>query len=366
MTEVLNKYKKRLSFWIVGLPMILALVYFLFFAADRFVSESVISVKQSGEVVPSPASGLAAMFGATPPSREDTLYLREYIRSLDMLKHLQARLNLRQAYEAERLDPLYRLYAGTSQEWLHWYFGNRVEIIFDDLSGLLKLRVQAFDPVLAQAINQEILAQSERFVNEVSHRMAREQMAFAEAELLKARDRYQAAKARLVAFQNRHKLLDPIAQAQAQVSLSSQLEGQLAQKETELKALLGYLQEDAYQVVSVKQQIAALKSQLEQERGKVASGQGGRLNTLAAEFQNLTLDVGFAEDAYKAALSAVETTRIEASRKLKSLVVVSSPGKPEVAEYPQRFYDLVTLLLGLTLFYGIVRLVIATVQDHRD
>lgn len=366
MTEILNKYKKRLSFWIVGLPMLMAMVYFVFFAADRYVSESVITVKQSGEVVASQVSGLAAMFGATPPSREDTLYLQEYIHSLDMLKHLEAKLKLRQAYEAEQLDPLYRLYAGTSQEWLHWYFGNRVELIFNDLSGLLKVRVQGFDPAFAQAMNQEILAQSERFVNEVSHRMAREQMAFAETELLKARDRYQAAKSKLVAFQNRHKLLDPLAQAQAQATLASQLESELAHKETELKTLLGYLQEDTYQVVSARQQIAALKSQLEQERAKVASGQGGRLNTLASEFQNLTLDVGFAEDAYKAALSAVETTRIEASRKLKSLVVVSSPAKPEVAEYPQRFYNLVTLLLGLTLFYGIVRLVIATIQDHRD
>lgn len=366
MTEILNKYKGRLSFWIVFLPMALAAVYYLFLAADRYVSESVISVKQSGDVVASPASGLAAMFGATPPSREDTLYLQEYIRSLDMLKHLEARLQLRKAYEAEHLDPIFRLYAGTSQEWLHWYFDRRVELVFDDLSGLLKVRVQAFDPGFAQAVNQEILAQSERFVNEVSHRMAREQMAFAEAELLKARERYQAAKARLVAFQNKHKLLDPLAQAQAQATLATQLEAELAQKETELKTLLGYLQEDAYQVVSARQQIAAIKSQLEQERAKVASGQGGRLNTLAAEFQSLTLDVGFAEDAYKAALSAVETTRIEASRKLKSLVVVSSPGRPEVAEYPQRFYNLVTLLLGLTLFYGVVRLVIATIQDHRD
>ncbi|MCP5279533.1 MAG: capsular biosynthesis protein [Thiobacillus sp.] len=363
---MLNKYKKKLSFWIVGLPMVLAVAYYLLLAADRYVSESVITVKQAGDSVPSPITGLATMFGANPPSREDTLYLQEYVHSLDMLRHLEAKVALRKAYEAESLDPIYRLYAGTSQEWLHWYYTQRVELVFDDLSGLLKVRVEGFTPEFAQVVNQEILAQSERFVNEVSHRMAREQMAFAESELLRARERLQTAKSRLIAFQNRHKMLDPLAQAQATATLATQLESELAHKETELKAMLGYLQEDAYQVVSLRQQIAALKSQLEQERQKVASGQGGRLNSLASEFQNLALDVGFAEDAYKAALSAVETTRIEASRKLKSLVVVSSPAKPEIAVYPQRFYNLVTLLLGLTLLYGVVRLVIATIQDHRD
>jgi capsular polysaccharide transport system permease protein len=283
-----------------------------------------------------------------------------------MLKHLDAKYNLRQAYAEAGLDSVYRLYAGTSQEWFHWYYRNRVEVVFDDLTSLLTVRVEGFEPEFARLVNAEILAQSERFVNEISHRLAREQMAFAEGEMLKAKQRYQAAKASLVAFQNKHKVLDPLAQAQATATLSAQLESEIAHKEAELKTLTGYLQENAPQVVLLRSQIAALRSQTDKERGKVASGNGSRLNTIASEFQNLTLEAGFAEDAYKAALTATETTRIEASRKLKSLVVVETPAKAEIALYPQRLYNLVTLLVALTLLYGIVRLVIATIQDHRD
>ena len=43
-------------------------------------------------------------------------------------------------------------------------------------------------------IANAILKESERFVNEVSHKAAREQMAFAEKELLKAKERLQNAK----------------------------------------------------------------------------------------------------------------------------------------------------------------------------
>jgi capsular polysaccharide transport system permease protein len=71
-------------------------------------------------------------------------------------------------------------------------------------------------------------------VNEISHRLAREQMAFAETEMLKSRERYQTAKSRLTAFQNRHKVLDPLAQAQATATLTAQLEGEIAHKEAEL------------------------------------------------------------------------------------------------------------------------------------
>jgi len=364
---MLQRLKTSLAFWIIAVPMVLAILYYAVLAADRFVSEAKITVRQSGDSGTADVSGLALMMaGVNTASREETLYLRDYIHSLDMLKHLDAKYNLRQAYAGAGLDPIYRLYSGSSQEWFHWYYRNRVEVVFDDLTSLLTVRVEGFEPEFARLVNAEILAQSERFVNEISHRLAREQMAFAEGEMLKAKQRYQAAKSTVISFQNLHKVLDPVAQAQATATLSAQLESEVAHKEAELKTLTGYLQENAPQVVLMRSQIAALKAQLDKERGKVASQDGSRLNTLASEFQNLTLEAGFAEDAYKAALTAMETTRIEASRKLKSLVVVETPAKAEIALYPQRFYNLVTLLVALTLLYGIVRLVIATIQDHRD
>ena len=364
---MLHRLRTSLAFWIIGVPMLLAILYYAFLAADRYVSESKITVRQSGDAASAEVSSLALMVaGVNTGSREETLYLRDYIHSLDMLKHLDAKFKLREAYDSKKIDPLFRLYAGTSQEWFLRYYRNRVEVVFDDLTGLLSVRVQAFDPALAQKVNAEIIAQSERFVNEISHRMAREQMAFAETEMLKARERYQTAKNRLIAFQNKHKVLDPLAQAQATATLSAQLESEIAHKEAELKTLTGYLQENAPQVALMRNEVAALKAQLDKERAKVTSQNGGRLNTLASEYQNLLLDAGFAEDAYKAALTAMETTRIEASRKLKSVVVVETPAKAEIALYPQRLYNLVTLLAILVLAYGIARLVIATIQDHRD
>lgn len=364
---MLDKAKKSLFFWIVVAPMVVATVYFTFIAADRYVSESIVTVRQSGDMAASALSGLGVVLGGlNTPSREETLYLKEYIHSLDMLRHLDGKLNLRKAYESEKLDPIYRLWGGTSQEWFLRYYRNRVEVLFDDITGLLSVRVEGFEPAFARAVNAEILGQSERFVNEISHRLAREQMAFAESELRKAGGRLHDAKAKLLAFQNKYGIFDPLAQAQAWASLSTQLEAEIARKEAELKAMLGYMQETAPPVVGLRNEIAALKAQTHTEQQKVASAKGGRLNRLAAEYHNLAIEAGFAEEAYKSALASVETTRIEASRKLKSLVVIESPAKPEIALYPKRFYSLLTLLVALTLIYGIVLLVIATIRDHRD
>jgi capsular polysaccharide transport system permease protein len=283
-----------------------------------------------------------------------------------MLKHLDGKLNLREAFGAAPLDGFFNLYGWTSQEWFREYFQSRVEVVFDDASSLLTIRVEGFEPAFAHALGTEILAQSERFVNEISHRMAREQMAFAEHELQKSRERYQLAKTQLIDFQNRHNLLDPVAEAQAAVSLGSQLEADLARLEAELKNLLTYLKDNAHEVVSLRNKIGALRDQLELERSKTASNDGNQINTLASEFQSLSIEVGFAQDAYKLALSTVENARIEASRKLKSLVVIESPTLPEIAIYPRRLYNLATIAIALTLLFGIVRLVVATIKDHQD
>ncbi len=358
---------KRIALLIIGLPMLLAVIYYSFIAADRYVSESMITVRQAGDSGGSAIPGVAMMLaGVNPASREETLYLQEYVHSMDMLRYLEDTMKLREHYQSEKLDLLYRLFSGTSREWFMWYYRNRVNVVFDDLTGLLTIHVQGFDPAFAQSLNRELLAQSERFVNEISQRMAREQMSFAEQELEKSRARLQEAKAHLLAFQNKHNLLDPMAQAQAMASVSSQLEAEITKLEAELKNQLSYLQDDAHQIIALKNQIDALKSQLTKERKRLASREGERLNTLAAEFHNLTLDAGFAEDTYKLSLAAVENARIEASRKLKSLVVIESPTLPEKAIYPRQFYNLLTLFIVLLLVYGIVRLVMATIEDHRE
>lgn len=359
-------HPRRLVGLIIVLPLLLGFLYYAFFAADRFVSESIITVRESGDNE-SARSNLAALFsGANPPSRAETLYLIDYIRSMDMLKHLDKELGLREAYGAAPQDLFFHLFSWTSQEWFLEYFRNRVEIMLDDRSSLLTIRVEAFDPDFASTLATEILAHSERFVNEISHRMAREQMAFAETELQQARERYQVAKTRLIEFQNSHNLLDPVAQAQAAISLGSQLEAEIARLEAELKNLRTFLRDNAHEVVSLRNKVGALREQLEIERTKSTSQEGNRINTLAAEFQTLSIEVGFAEDAYKVALTAVESARIEASRKLKSVVVVESPTRPEIAIYPRRLYNLLTLAIALMLLYGIIRLAIATVRDHQD
>lgn len=358
---------KRLKLLLIALPVLLALVYYTALSADRYVSESIVTVRQANQDAGALPGTALMLAGITPPAREDTLYLRQYIHSLALLKRLDAELGLRAHYEAQTLDPFYRLWGDASQEWFLDYYRARVEVTFDEVASLLTVRVQGFEPAFAQQLNAAILRESEAFVNAFSQRIAREQMLFAETEREGAAGRLQTAKAAVLAFQTKHRLLDPMAQAQASGALVAELQANLTRQETELRALRSYLNENSFQIQTLRNQVQATTRQLDAESRRVTQGQNdGRLNEQAARFQDLTLQAGFAEDAYRLALTAVENARIDATRKLKSLVVIEPPGQPETAAYPRRLYNIVTLLIVCCLLYGVARLAVATIREHQD
>lgn len=359
--------KMRLA--VIGIPWLLTAIYLFVFAANRYESESMVTVRQEGAPMslPSGVDSLSAMFGSTLASREDQYMLEAHILSMDMLLQLEEKLHLREEFSAPKLDFIFALSENATAEEFLKYYRNRISVSVDDSSGILTTRAQGFTPEIALAINREVVDLSEQFINESSHRLARDQMAYAESELRNARAKLDDVRSRILKFQEEHGLLDPAAQATARTGLTAELQSMLARHEAELKGLQAYLNDDAPQVNALQAQIAGIRQQLQDEQlGSVANSEGKSLNEIAGEYQELLAELEFQSDAYKGALTGLETARIESTRKLKSLVLVESPVLPESAAYPRRIYSLVALLMGLTLLYGILRLVVATIEDHME
>ena len=360
---------RNLRIAVLFVPLLASGFYLFVLAADRFVSESVVMVRQEGSAtrVAGGAAALSAIFGTGAASREDQYMLQAHILSIDMLRQIDEALDLRAEYSSPRLDFVFNLPKDATQDEFLKYYRNRISIDVDDGSGLLTIRTQGFHPEIALAVNESVVAISERFINESSHRLAREQMAFAEAELKKARQQLDEVRDRLIKFQEKHGILDPTAQAAANTGLTAQLQAMQARQEAELKGLQAYLNDDAPQVKALQAQVEGIRKQLETEnRRGITSVDGVSLNVLAGEYQELLAELEFVSDAYRGALTALETARIESTRKLKSLVLVDSPTLPESSEYPRRLYTLLALFMALTLVYGVGRLVVATIEDHQE
>ncbi|EHU1054516.1 capsule biosynthesis protein [Campylobacter lari] len=367
--DLLKKFKNLKilnSFKIVLILTAFVIFYYVFIAANRYVSESVLSVKSttgdSGAI-----TGIAALLTNNSFSSEDIIFLKSYIHSLDMLNILEEKIQIRELYQKQKLDFFYSISSSADQEDFLKYYQNRVKIIQENsANGLLRVEVEGFDPQSAHLIASTIVKESEKFINEISHKAARDQMQFAEGELLQFKKRYQKAKDELLAFQNKYGVFDPLKQAEGTLKLIAELESKIAAKEAELLMMQSYINDNAPQIVTIKSEITALKKQLQKEKSKVSSPKSSqKLNDLAAKFQDLTIEAGFAESAYTAALKAYESARIEALRKIKQVVIVQSPSLPQSAKYPEALYNILTAFMILSLIYGIVKFIKMIIEEHR-
>ena len=346
--------------------MALLIIYLAVFSQPRFVSESKVAVKRPNEI-DSASLNVGLLLGASNPSSvEDSLYLKEYINSPDMLHILDKRLNFHQAFGQSGWDFFYHLPKQMTQEQLLNYYRQRISVNYDEKSGLLDIQTQGFTPEFALAFNHAVLQESERFINELSHRISREQMKFAEEQLQQARQKLNTSKQALIAYQNNHNILDPLASAEAATALVNTLLAKKIEMEADLRNLLTYLRSDAPQVVSAQNAIKSLQSQIDLEQSKITAPEGQKLNSMAVDFEEIKSQVTFDADVYALTLKAIEKTRIESARKLKTLATISSPQRPQESTFPDVPYLLASWLLVCCLLFGVTRLLLAIIEDHKD
>ena len=358
---------RRLQIWLMAVPIAVSAIYLAFFAAPRYVSESIVSVNLA-TVQPTVVPGLISMTGTpTPLQFEDTLFLMYYIQSQSMLDAIDTKLQLRKHYEGPKVDVLNRLWDGFSQELYLWYWQQRVLLTFDDQSGALTIDAQAFDRETAYKLQKTIMELSDQWVNSFGWRIARDQIAFAQKLEDDANGRLQQAKTDVAKFQAKYRLLDPVADSVASSTLVASLQATLASQQASLNGMLAYMQPNSGQLQSVQAQIAATQQQLAAEKARATVGSADeRLADLALQYSNLLLAETLAYNTYLAADAALQSARIDATRKIKSLAVIESATMPDSAAYPRYFYDMLTVCVVCVLLYTIVRLSIATILEHQD
>lgn len=370
MSNSSNK-NRYLFIGIVLIPFIVAIIYYAAFATSRYASTAEVTVRQTDNANPaiSGSPGLALLLGATnPTSREETLFLRQYILSTSMMDVLNKELDWADHYVSNYSDPLFWLDQNASQAEMFEYYQKVVKVHFDGETGLLKVEVQAFDPVFSKEVLAVILKESERFVNELSHKLTRDQLDFVQKELITARANYEVRRDELLKFQSENNIVDAQETITARSTMIATMEGELAAENAKLSSLSSSLSSDSPQVTQQRKKIRALEKQLVNETQRLISTDGGgnKLNSVAAKFRDLKIKATIAEEAYKISLASLENTRIEINKKFRSLVVVVLPNLPNSAVYPDRLYNLITVLLALLALFGIVRFVVATIDDHKD
>ena len=344
-----------------------AVAYWLFFASDRFVSDANVIIRKTNSVS-APGFDISTLIaGVAGVNRSDQLLLREYLLSVDMLKKLDAELDLRSHYSDKRQDIVSRLwFQDASMEWFHRHYLSRVSVEYDDFSGVLRVRVQAYDPQTAQTITRMLVEEGERYMNQIGHELAEVQVRFLTTQVNEAQERFRQASQALLAFQNEKGLVSPESTAESMGAMIARLEEQRARIQTQLASLPRTLDQNHPNIKMLRQSLAAVNLQIAQEKAKLAAPSGKTLNFTVEEFQRLEMEVTFTGDIYKTALIGLEKGRMDATRMLEKVSVLQAPTLPEYPMEPRRAYNAVVTLLFAGLLAGILKLLESIVLDHVD
>ncbi|MCG1033495.1 hypothetical protein J5S76_16095 [Bacillus amyloliquefaciens] len=362
-----KSWKKSLKLgsfqWVVACFTI-AVIYFGFIASDRYVSRAELVVKQADQIKMLPDA--LSMLGLGGSNHEDILLIQDYLKSADLLDKLDKQLGIKAHYQSHKIDYFSRLPNEVSREEFLKYYREHLTLRLDELSGVLTIEFQGFDPEYSQKVVGLMLKESEVFINKLGHQVALEQLAFVEKEVDRAYQRVQTEKAKVLEFQNNHHLISPESTSTARLGVVSQIEGELARQQAQLKQLQSYMKETAPAVISVKARVDALTEQLAQEQGRLTGTDKDAMNEVTARYLDVQTQATLAADLYKTGLISLEQARVEAYRKLKHLLIVSQPTLAEDAEYPRRLYNLATIAVLLCLFYGLIVMGLATLREHQD
>ncbi|MGR3762464.1 sugar transporter (plasmid) [Roseobacteraceae bacterium NS-SX3] len=359
------------SFVLLVLAPLAAVVFYLFAVAeDQYLSTAGFTVRsQDSSGANEILGGIASLTGNATASDSDILY--EFIQSQEMAEAVDARVDLRGHYSQHWPgDWAFALWPGATLEELVWYWQRVVGISYDSGSGLTEVQAVAFDPETAQAITRAIVEESQTRINALNEQARADAMRYAEADLAEAVERLKAAREELTRFRTRTRIVDPEADIQGRMGVMNTLQQQLAGALIEYDLLRGTVSPGDPRLTKAQQQIDVIRERIDIERQTFASDNtdtgavGEDYPSLIAEFERLTVDREFAEESYRAALTALEVARDEAARESRYLATYIRPTLAEEAEYPRRFVLSGLAGLFLLLIWSIGALIYYSIRDR--
>lgn len=353
---------------VVVAPVCLAAYMLIFMARDQFASTTAFTVRSDETSSATELlGGISQIVGGGSGGNADVLF--EFIQSQEIVERVDEKLDLKGHYSATwPEDPLFSLWPDAMIEDLLWFWKRMVRITYDKNSGLLMVEVRARDPEYARRIASVIVAESEVMINTLNETARRDSMANARVELDEALDRLRAARADLAAFRAKTQILDPRADIQGRMGVLNNLQQQLAEALVEFDLLGQTTDTSDPRMRQLQSRIEVIEARIMEERRSFASQNVTVDNTdypaLLAQYEGLQVEQEFAEQTYRAALTAMDAARSNAERQQLYLATYIRPTLAQRAEYPQRFLLIVLTLFFALLVWAILALVYYSLRDR--
>lgn len=353
----------------VLVPPAIAAWYLWTRAADQYASTVAFSVRT--EEASSALSSFLGPLNLSGSSTSDTDILYEFVQSQYLVARIDEKLDLRTIWAKADpdVDPIFSYHPPGTIEDLVEHWDRMIKIFYDAGTGLMELRVLAFDPADAKLIAEEIYAESTAMINELSAIAREDAIGYARDELDQSVERLKVAREAMTKFRNRTQIVDPTVDLQGQAGLLNTLNQQLAAALIEADLLKQTTRDDDPRISQAERKINVIEARIEDEKRKLGIGDSGTgsdaFATLVGEYERLLVDREFAEQTYTAALAAYDAAQAEARRQSRYLAAHVRPTLAQKSEYPERLTLLGLIALFLFLVWTVLVLVGYSLRDRR-
>lgn len=354
-------------------PLVIGGIYLFLIAPDEYVTEMRFSVRVPISAHAANNSAGAGSFdvvygGNGPPTTDplDNFTVTDYISSAQAARDLDAKVNLRAMFNKPS-DPLSKLGEHPTAERLGKYWRKMVYANFDPATGLAVVRVNAYSAADSFAIASSLLSLSADVVNSIDTQSQQDSVRFAQGQYDRAVARVAGLRAELESFRLKSNVVNP---ERAEVSEDLQIVDQadhlrsqdLAQLDM-LKRQLGNPQ--APQILVLQKQIDGLTKQIAAARASGGALPGEpRMAITVGRFEDLTTKLNQAVSVQSSALQALSEEKTAAQAQRLYLATYVHPAKPEAPLAPQRWLDMLLILVSAAMVWVIGRMIGNSIMEH--
>ena len=355
---------------VVVIPLAICAWYLYAVAADQYASYLGFSVRTEEN-----SSAIEILGGITDisgSSSSDTDILYAYLTSQELVQKADEAVDLRAIWSRVPYedDPIFAFDTdGTIEDLLdHWK--RKISIVYDSGTGLIDLRILAFDREDAKRIAEFLLTECSDMINNLSAIAREDSIKYSREELEVAVDRLKTARRNVTEFRNLNQIVDPTIDTQGQMGLLNTLQQQLAEALIEVDLLRETTRETDPRILQAQRRVAVIEDRIEAERRKLGIGTGTgdgaeAYANLVGEFESLLVDREFAETAYTSAQAAYDSALAEARRQSRYLAAHVRPTLAGKSEYPERAKLMGLIGLVLLLVWSISVLMFYSLRDRR-
>lgn len=359
-------YRRRWAALFVFLPTLLTAIYCLFIASDIYISESRFVIKAPNQKQ-AQLSSLANLIQTTGLSggQEQTNEVLGYVRSRSALSDLSRLTEVRGRFTSPEVDLLSRYpgpFLNDRFENLYKYYGKVVGADLDPETGMAVLKVKAFTPDDAYALNARLLDLSEALVNKLNNRSQSKAILEAERRVRESEQRLRQTRIALRQYRNDVALIDPAKQAVGVLDVSNRLISEQAALSAQLESMQRMAPRNP-SIPALRNRIAAIGRQIGSQNSRVVGTDSGIASRLT-EYENLSVEQDFATQVVTAANASLEQARADAQKQQFYLERVVEPNRPDAPLLPRRLLQVLVVFATSVCLYLIGWMLIVGILEH--